>query len=105
MQETKNRHAGSSSSFGLVRATHSAGWLIPQFRHHIGGERETGYEREGQQLLRPTFEGIRDSVKELVGKQIDALACQFHAIHDMNAKEEIGRLAREYEARWRFVVK
>ena len=23
-------------------------WLIPQFRHHIGGERENGYQREGQ---------------------------------------------------------
>jgi hypothetical protein len=31
-------------------------WLIPQFRHHIGGERENDYQREGQQqVLRATF--------------------------------------------------
>jgi len=72
-------------------------WLISQFRHHIGGERETGYQREGQQqVLRPTFEGIRDSVKELIGKQMDALARKFAATHDMSVKEEIERLAREY---------
>ena len=47
-------------------------WLIPQFRHHVGGERENGYQREGQQqVLRATFPGIRDSVKELIGKQMD----------------------------------
>ena len=72
-------------------------WLIPQFRHHVGGERENGYQREGQQqVLRPTFEGIRNSVRELVGKKIDALARQFHQTHDMQVKDEIERLAGEY---------
>ena len=72
-------------------------WLIPQFRHHIRGERENGYQREGQQqVLRPTFEGIRDSVRGLMGRQMDALARKFAAIHDMKVKEEIERLAKEY---------
>jgi hypothetical protein len=71
-------------------------WLIPQFRHHVGGERENGYQREGQQqVLRPTFEGIRDSVRELIGKQMDALARKFAATHDTNVKAEIDRLSSE----------
>ena len=42
--------------------------------------------REGQQqVLRATFPGIRDSVKELIGKQMDALARKFHETHDMGA--------------------
>jgi len=84
-------------------------WLIPQFRHHVGGERENGYQREGQQqVLRPTFEGIRNSVRELVGKKIDALARQFHQTHDMQVKDEIERLAGEYSKLsepWVFVAK
>jgi len=83
--------------------------VIPQFHHHIGGERENGYQREGQQqVLRPTFEGIRNSVRELVGKKIDALARQFHQTHDMQVKDEIERLSSELvelDKPWRFVVK
>jgi hypothetical protein len=40
--------------------------------------------------------GIRDSVKELIGKRIDALAGKFVRPHDMKVKDEIERLAREY---------
>ena len=83
-------------------------WLVPQFRHHIGGERENDYQREGQQqVLRATFPGIRDGVRELLGVRMDALAREFAATHDMKVKDEIERLAREYgklgEA-WRFVA-
>jgi hypothetical protein len=57
-------------------------WLIPQFRNHIGGERENDYQREGQQqVLRATFPGIRDSVRELLGVRADALARKFHETH------------------------
>jgi hypothetical protein len=59
-------------------------WAIPQFRHHIGRVREIGYEREGQQqVLRPTFEGIRKSVKEVVGVRMNALVRKFHETHDL----------------------
>lgn len=68
-------------------------WLIPQFRHHIGGERKTGYQRESQQqVLRPTFEGIRDSVRELVEKTMDALALQLTVAYDTKIKVEVDRL-------------
>ena len=46
-----------------------------------------------QQVLRATFPGIRNSVKELIGRKMDALARQFHATLDMKVKEEIGRLS------------
>jgi hypothetical protein len=46
-------------------------------------------------VLRSRFESIRDSVLELIGKQMDALARQFAATHDLKGKEEINRLAKE----------
>ena len=72
-------------------------WLIPQFRHNLHGEEEHDYStREGQQqLFRVTFPGIRSSVRELVGRKMDALARKFHDTHDMKVKDEIERLARE----------
>jgi hypothetical protein len=73
-------------------------WLIPQFRHNLDGERGHDYSmREGQQqVFRATFAGIRDSVRELLGKRMDALARKFHDTHDMKVKDEIERLAKEY---------
>jgi hypothetical protein len=80
-------------------------WLISQFRYHL--DREVDQEGQ-QQVLRATFPGIRNSVKELIGKQMDSLAREFAATHDMKVKEEIERLAREYSKLgepWRFVSK
>ena len=73
-------------------------WLIPQFRHNLDGETENDYStREGQQqVFRVTFPGIRDSVRELIGKRMDALARKFHETHDTGVKNEIERLTREY---------
>jgi tRNA/tmRNA/rRNA uracil-C5-methylase (TrmA/RlmC/RlmD family) len=49
-------------------------WLIPQFRHHAKDWSDNYVEREGQQqVLRATFPGIRDAVRELVGRKMDAL--------------------------------
>jgi hypothetical protein len=66
-------------------------------------------DQEGQQqVLRATFPGIRNSVKELIGKQMDALARQFAATHDVKVKEEIERLTAEYgklKEPWRFVAR
>jgi hypothetical protein len=85
-------------------------WLIPQFRHHaLKARGDKVFEKEGQQqVLRPSFDGIRDSVRELVGKKMDALAREFAANHDMKVKEEIERLAKEYgklKEQWVFVGK
>jgi hypothetical protein len=85
-------------------------WLIPQFRLHVHRHGSpVAWEKEGQQqVLRATFPGIRDSVKELIGKQTDALARKFHETHDMTVKDEIERLLKEYgklKEPWVFVVK
>src|SRR5262249_29400938 len=82
-------------------------WLIPQFRHNLDGEREREYcarERQ-QQVFRVTFPGIRNSVRELLGKQADALARKFHETKDMAVKDELERLLKEYgelEKPWEF---
>jgi hypothetical protein len=48
-------------------------------------------------VLRPSFDGIRDSVRDLLGMRLDNLARQFAATHDVKVKEEIERLAAEYD--------
>ena len=84
-------------------------WLVPQYRHALDGHGDRGYvARVNNRVLRPTFEGIRDSVRELVGNKMDALARQFHQTHDMKVKDEIERLAGEYSKLgepWIFVAK
>ena len=73
-------------------------WLIPQYRDHVvGHDRSTEVALEGQQqVLRATFTGIRDSVRELLGVRADALARKFHETHDMTMKDELERLLKEY---------
>jgi len=71
-------------------------WLIPQFRYHLDRDPSVEVDKEDkQQVLRATFPGIRKSVKDLLEKQMDALARQFAATHDMKLKEEIERLSSE----------
>ena len=69
-----------------------------QFRHHASdGHGDKEVDREGQQqVFRATFPGIRNSVRELVRRKMDALARKFRDTHDMKVKDEIERLAREY---------
>ena len=72
-------------------------WLIPQFRHSVENEEQPLEKRDGQQqVLRATFPGIRDSVRELLGRRADALARKFHETHDMQVKDELERLLKEY---------
>jgi hypothetical protein len=84
-------------------------WLIPQFRFFLRSGSRIAEARKGrQQVLCATLPGIRDSVKELIEKQMDALARQFATTHDMKINEEIERLAPEYEKLkepWRFMEK
>src|SRR5262249_55644174 len=71
-------------------------WVIPQFRYHIQNERETLENRERQQqVLRATFPGIHDGVRELIRVQMDALARKFLETHDTAVSDEIYRLARQ----------
>jgi hypothetical protein len=70
--------------------------VVAQFRHHIA--RDNDHEKEGQrQVLRATFPSIRNSVKELIGTEMDALARDFPDMHDMEVKNAIEYLAREYD--------
>ena len=84
-------------------------WLISQFRFELDRDAHDEVDREGQQqVLRPTFDGIRKSVKDLLGKQVDALAQQFIATHDMKVKAEIDRLSSELvklDRPWVFVAR
>ena len=49
-------------------------WLIPQYRHHaLDHDRTDGVEWQ-QQVLRATFPGSRESVRELLGKRMDKRA-------------------------------
>ena len=67
-------------------------WIIPQFRNHVENEREPLENREGQQqVLRATFPGIRDCVRELVRGRMDVLALKFHETKDVKISEEIYR--------------
>jgi len=70
---------------------------------------ELEVDKEGQQqVLRPTFEGIRKFVYDLVGKQMNALARKFAATQDMKVKEEIERLSIEVgklKEPWRFMTR
>src|SRR5262245_34054722 len=74
-------------------------WLIPQYRNNVlyRLDRTHAWELEGQQqVLRATFPGIRDVIRDLLGVRMDALARNFRDTHDMKVKDEIERLAREY---------
>jgi hypothetical protein len=83
--------------------------LIPQFRYHLDRDPSVDVDKEGQQqVLRATFPRIRKSVKDLLKKQMDALARQFAATQDMKLKEEIERLSSELvklDRPWVFVAK
>jgi hypothetical protein len=73
-------------------------WLIPQIRYHVQryGQQHWWELEAQQQVLCAIFPRIRESVKELIGKQMDALARNFPATHDMKVKDEINLLAKEY---------
>jgi len=78
-------------------------WLAAEFRHHIAREHE---KEEQQQVLRTTFVAIRDSVRELIGTEMDALARDFPNTDDTEVNNARACLAREYDKRgepWIFV--
>ena len=85
-------------------------WLISQFRYHVQryGQQHWWELEAQQQVLCAIFPRIRESVKELIEKQMDALARNFAATHDMKVKDEINLLAKEYgklDEPWVFVAR
>lgn len=71
--------------------------VVAQFRHHIAREHRKEHDKEGQQLfLRATFPGIRKSIRELIGREMDALARDFPDTDDIELKNAMECLAEEY---------
>jgi hypothetical protein len=72
--------------------------VVAQFRYHLQSEENDGVDRERQQqVLRAIFAEIRNSVRQLIGTEIDALARDFPDTHDMEVKTAIEYLVREYD--------
>ena len=72
--------------------------VVAQFRYHLHSEENDGADREGQQLvLRAIFAEIRNSVRELIRTEMDALARDFPDTDDMEVKTAIEYLVREYD--------
>jgi hypothetical protein len=70
--------------------------LIPHFRYHAQLNEKNHVDKEAQQqALRAIFPVMRESVKDPLGKQIDALTRQFAETRDMKVKVEIDRLSSE----------
>jgi hypothetical protein len=100
--ECKKRNVNTSEAateaLDLLAAYVRPKLVVAQFRHHIAREGDNDHEKEGQrQVLRATFPWIRNSVKELIGTEMDALARDFPDMHDMEVKNAIEYLAREYD--------
>jgi len=71
--------------------------VVAQFRHHIAREHGKEHEKEGQQqVLRATFAGVRNSIRELIGEEMDALARDFPDTDDIELKNVTECLAKEY---------
>jgi hypothetical protein len=67
-------------------------WLIPEFRYHaqLNEKNEVDLDKEAQQqALRAIFPSIRESVKDLLGKQMNALARQFAPNHERLSSERV----------------
>ena len=99
--ECKKRNINTSEvrdALNLLEPCIRPEWVMSQLRFNtLDGFASNEADGEAQeQALRATFPGIRDSVRELLGKRMDALARKFHDTHDMKVKDEIERLAREY---------
>src|SRR5262245_25214220 len=70
-------------------------WMIPEFRHHTLQPPLTHSLEGTQQILRATFPGIRDCVRELLSVRMDRFVLKFHETKDMAMPDEIYRLSRE----------
>ena len=60
------------------------------------GRRTIGKARRSTASVTCHFLFVRNAVRELLGKQADALARKFHETRDMALKDELERLLKEY---------
>jgi transposase-like protein len=73
-------------------------WLIPQFRQEAmqpAGDTPLERERE-QQVLCAIFPRIRDSVRILLRKKMNRIACELIQTHNPNVREQLRCITREY---------
>ena len=70
----------------------SISWVVRALR--VSARNEVDLDGQ-QQVLRATFPGIRNAVRELICMRMDKLAIKFHETKDMTAHDEIYRLSRE----------
>ena len=93
--------------FRAARSTGMAGSTISPPRAE--SPRRSDIRKRGSTTsASPFFRGHQDSVRDLLGKRMDALAREFHETHDLKIKEEIDRLAAELvklDKPWVFVAK
>ena len=93
-----NTPEAATEALDLLAAYVRPKLVVAQFRYHLHSEENDGADREGQQLvLRAIFAEIRNSVRELIRTEMDALARDFPDTDDMEVKTAIEYLVREYD--------
>ena len=100
--ECKKRNVNTSEAateaLDLLAAYVRPKVVVAQFRYHLQSEENDRADREGQQqVLRAIFAEIRNSVRELIRTEMDALARDFPDTNDMEVKRAIEYLVREYD--------
>jgi hypothetical protein len=84
-------------------------WLVVRFRSNIGrsGNADADLEQR-QQVLRVTFPGIRDAVREILRRNMDKLARRYAESRSKEIKAEFERVSLErgkLQKPWKFVAK
>jgi hypothetical protein len=93
-----NTPEAATEALDLLAAYVRPKLVVAQFRYHLQSEENDGADREGQQqVLRAIFAEIRNSVRELIRTEMDALARDFPDTDDMEVKTAIEYLVREYD--------
>ena len=67
--------------------------VVAQFRHHIAVSHG---KEDQQQILRAIFPEIRNSIREVIEQEMDALARDFPDTDDIELKNAMSCLANEY---------
>jgi hypothetical protein len=95
--EKRNVNTEATEALNLLAPYVRPRLVLARFRHHIASDNDNAHKKEDQQqALRVTFSAIRNSVRELIGTEMDALAHDFPDTDDMELKNAIECLAKEY---------
>jgi hypothetical protein len=112
VRECKRRNISTADvreALDLLESQIRPNWLISRFRSHIERAETADVDREEQQrVLRITFPGIRDAVREIVRRNMDKLSRRYAESHSRDVKAELERLSlerRKLQKPWKFVAK